>query len=175
MNQELFINTIIQTVTPVVTVILEVGLVIFVAVAIKFIKKYLVKLGIVIDDQQMTLIENIIQKAVITINQKMVDDMKELSPNGKLTDEQKATVYNAAYKIIKDSLTQDQLGLIKKIYGDDNNGIGLLIENMVVKAKESKSSEDAEFISGVSNILSSDGTIEFGNSAEISVDQDAQN
>ena len=137
MNQ-MFINTILQTVSPIITVILEVGLALLVIFAIKFIRKYLVKLGIVINDEEMSAIEDIVKKAVITINQKLVDNMKELSPDGKLTNEQQIEVYNAAYKIIKDSLTADQLGLIKKIYGDEETGVEVLIENMVAEAKENK-------------------------------------
>lgn len=164
MNQELIINTILQVITPVVTVVLEIGLVLLVAFAVKFIKKYLIKLGIVIDDEQMSAIEDVVKKAVITINQKMVDNMKELSPNGKLTAEQQTEVYNAAYDIIKASLSEDQLGLIEKVYGKGETGIELLIENMVVKAKEEKKelailSSGDSFVNGVQNITNAENNI----------------
>lgn len=138
MEQQTLINTILQAITPVATVILQIGLVLFVAVATQFVKKYLVKIGIVIDDDQMKVIEDLVKKAVITVNQKTVDDMKAMSPNGKLTEDQQNQVYKMAYDIIKTSLSEDQLGLLKKIYGESDKGIEMLIENMVVKAKEDK-------------------------------------
>lgn len=128
-------NTFLQGLTPVITVVLEVALVLLVGVATQFIKKYCTKLGINIDDSQISSIEDLVYKAVVTVNQKLVDDLKAISPNGKLTEEQQQDVYDMAYTIIKNSLSEDQFGLLAKVYGDAETGIEVLIENMVVQAK----------------------------------------
>lgn len=131
-------NTFLQGLAPVITVILEVALVLLVAVATQFIKKYLTKLGINISETEVSAIEELVRKSVITINQKLVDDLKEAAPDGKLTEEQQAEVYNMTYNIIKRALSDDQFKLLEKIYGDVDTGIDVLIENMVVQVKEYK-------------------------------------
>lgn len=131
-------NTFLQGLAPVITVVLEVALVLLVAVATQFIKKYLTKLGINISETEVNAIEELVRKSVITINQKLVDDLKEAAPDGKLTEEQQAEVYNMTYSIIKKALSDDQYKLLEKIYGDVDTGIDVLIENMVVQVKEYK-------------------------------------
>lgn len=138
MNNQLLLNTFLQTLSPIVAVVLEIGIILLVAVLIQFFKKYLKKMGIIINNDELKIIEDVIKKAVITINQKVVDDIKDASPNGKLTEDQQKEVYQMAYDIIKRSLSEDQLGLIKKIYGDEETGIEVLIENMVVDVKQYK-------------------------------------
>lgn len=143
---ENFLNTLLQAVTPIITLLIEVGIVLLVAFATKFIKKYLTKIGISIDNDQLSAIENLVYQTVIKLNQTTVDKMKELSPDGKLSEEQQSYIYELAYKNILEALSEDQLGLIEKIYGSDTEGIETLIENMVVKAKENKTSYLSEAI-----------------------------
>ena len=48
------------------------------------------KLGIDVDDQTMKTIQSLVNKLVQAMNQSVVNDMKKMNPDGKLTAEQKA-------------------------------------------------------------------------------------
>lgn len=145
-----FLNTFLQALTPIITLLLEVGLVLLVAIATKFVKKYLTKLGISIDNDQLKVIEDLVYQTVTKLNQTTVDTMKNLASDGKLTDDQQTFVYDTAYTAIVNALSEDQLGLIEKIYGDTDTGIETLIENMVVKAKDYRAIISADSLLEVS-------------------------
>lgn len=130
-----FLETFLEALVPVITAVLEIGLVVLVFIGIQFVKKHLTKLGVELESGELQAIEDIIWKAVVTVKQDVVDDLKASAPNGKLTDEQKKSVYDMAYTMIESALSEEQIELIKKVYGNSDNGMNILIENKVVESK----------------------------------------
>lgn len=127
------ITNYLQSVIPMVLLVIIQAIVAIAGVLlIRLIKKILTKTGIEIDDKVMKEIEDIIIKAVSVTNQVLTDGYKENADNHKLTDEQKAIVFEHTKGIIMASLSSEQLQALAKKYGiDGEEAVDMLIEHTV--------------------------------------------
>ncbi len=126
---------IMDCLSPVFMVIAQVILCIIGAYAIKVVSYFARKIGIQVSDKQMEEIETIVSGVVKTLNQRVVTVMKEAATDGKLTDEQKETVYNTAVSVVNGMLSSEQVQLLINKYGDIDEALKVLIETSVVNAK----------------------------------------
>lgn len=127
------ITSYFQSVIPMVLLVVIQAIVAVAGVLlIRLIKKLLTKSGIEIDEKVMKEIEDIILKAVSVTNQVLTDNYKEISVDHKLTDEQKAEVFEHTKGIVMASLSSDQLKALAKKYGiDGEEAVDMLIEHTV--------------------------------------------
>lgn len=100
-------------------------------VLISLIKKGIKKANLEIDEKTMECIEDTICTIVAATNQKMVNDLKDLSPDGKLTEEQKETIFEHVKTLVLASLSTHEMDYIINKYTDLDKGIEVLIESAV--------------------------------------------
>lgn len=89
------------------------------------------KLGIDVDDQTMKTIQSLVNKLVQAMNQSVVNDLKKMNPDGKLTAEQKAEVFNRVRDDLEKSLTDDEKQYLIDKFKDLDIALKALIESSV--------------------------------------------
>ena len=89
------------------------------------------KLGIDVDDQTMKTIQSLVNKLVQAMNQSVVNDMKKMNPDGKLTAEQKAEVFNRVRDDLEKSLTDEEKQYLIDKFKDLDTALKALIESSV--------------------------------------------
>lgn len=89
------------------------------------------KLGIDVDDQTMKTIQSLVNKLVQAMNQSVVNDLKKMNPDGKLTAEQKAEVFNRVRDDLEKSLTDEEKQYLIDKFKDLDIALKALIESSV--------------------------------------------
>lgn len=89
------------------------------------------KLGIDVDDQTMKTIQSLVNKLVQAMNQSVVNDMKKMNPDGKLTAEQKAEVFNRVRDDLEKSLTDEEKQYLINKFKNLDTAMKALIESSV--------------------------------------------
>lgn len=89
------------------------------------------KLGIDVDDQTMKTIQSLVNKLVQAMNQSVVNDLKKMNPDGKLTAEQKAEVFNRVRDDLEKSLTDEERQYLIDKFKDLDTALKALIESSV--------------------------------------------
>ena len=89
------------------------------------------KLGIDVDDQTMKTIQSLVNKLVQAMNQSVVNDLKKRKPDGKLTAEQKAEVFNRVRDDLEKSLTDEEKQYLIGKFKDLDTALKALIESSV--------------------------------------------
>ena len=89
------------------------------------------KLGIDVDDQTMKTIQSLVNKLVQAMNQSVVNDLKKMNPDGKLTAEQKAEVFNRVRDDLEKSLTDEEKKYLIDKFKDLDTALKALIESSV--------------------------------------------
>lgn len=89
------------------------------------------KLGIDVDDQTMKTIQSLVNKLVQAMNQSTVNDLKKMNPDGKLTAEQKAQVFNDVRNDLEKSLTDEEKQYLIDKFKDLDTALKALIESSV--------------------------------------------
>lgn len=89
------------------------------------------KLGIDVDDQTMKTIQSLVNKLVQAMNQSVVNDLKKMNPDGKLTAEQKAQVFNRVRDDLEKSLTDEEKQYLINKFKDLDTALKALIESSV--------------------------------------------
>lgn len=89
------------------------------------------KLGIDVDDQTMKTIQSLVNKLVQAMNQSTVNDLKKMNPDGKLTAEQKAQVFNDVRNDLEKSLTDEEKQYLINKFKDLDTALKALIESSV--------------------------------------------
>ena len=80
-------------------------------------------------------VNDIVKSSVDLIGQKLVDDLKRASADGKLTIEEARKVKGAAFKLAKRNLTEETTKLMVKAFGDLDALLSGKIETEVRKSK----------------------------------------
>lgn len=96
-----------------------------------FIKRLAKKAGLDTEDTILRQIESIINSIVCATNQKIVDKLKELSPDGKLTDIQAEEIFNAVKNSVVSCLNSDQIAYLINQWGTVDDALEYLIESFV--------------------------------------------
>lgn len=89
------------------------------------------KLGIDVDAQTMKTIQALVNKLVQAMNQSIVNDLKKANPDGKLTAEQKAQVFNDVRNDLEKSLTDEEKQYLIDKFKDLDTALKALIESSV--------------------------------------------
>ena len=89
------------------------------------------KLGIDVDDQTMKTIQALVNKLVQAMNQSVVNDLKKMNPDGKLTAEQKAEVFNRVRDDLEKSLTDEEKQYLIDKFKNLDTALKALIESSV--------------------------------------------
>lgn len=89
------------------------------------------KLGIDVDDQTMKTIQSLVNKLVQAMNQSVVNDLKKMNPDGKLTAEQKAEVFNCVRDDLEKSLTDEEKQYLINKFKNLDTAMKALIESSV--------------------------------------------
>ena len=89
------------------------------------------KLGIDVDDQTMKTIQSLVNKMVQAMNQSVVNDLKKMNPDGKLTAEQKAEVFNRVRDDLEKSLTDEEKQYLIGKFKNLDTAMKALIESSV--------------------------------------------
>lgn len=89
------------------------------------------KLGIDVDDQTMKTIQSLVNKLVQAMNQSVVNDLKKMNPDGKLTAEQKAEVFNRVRDDLEKSLTDEEKQYLINKFKNLDTAMKALIESSV--------------------------------------------
>ena len=89
------------------------------------------KVGIDVDDQTMKTIQSLVNKLVQAMNQSVVNDLKKMNPDGKLTAEQKAEVFNRVRDDLEKSLTDEEKQYLIDKFKDLDTALKALIESSV--------------------------------------------
>lgn len=89
------------------------------------------KLGIDVDDQTMKTIQSLVNKLVQAMNQSVVNDLKKTNPDGKLTAEQKAEVFNRVRDDLEKSLTDEEKQYLINKFKNLDTAMKALIESSV--------------------------------------------
>lgn len=89
------------------------------------------KLGIDVDDQTMKTIQSLVNKLVQAMNQSVVNDLKKMNPDGKLTAEQKAEVFNRVRDDLEKSLTDEEKQYLIGKFKNLDTAMKALIESSV--------------------------------------------
>lgn len=89
------------------------------------------KLGIDVNDQTMKTIQSLVNKLVQAMNQSVVNDLKKMNPDGKLTAEQKAEVFNRVRDDLEKSLTDEEKQYLINKFKNLDTAMKALIESSV--------------------------------------------
>lgn len=140
------VNAYLQSIIPTILLVVIQAVVATAGIfVIRLLNKLLKRTGLDVDMQMMSDIEDIILKAVSITNQTLTDNFKAASKNHKLSDEQKAEVFNHTKEIIMSCLSYEQVQLLINKYGTDiDSAVKMLIENTVYWSKSPNVIETAE-------------------------------
>ena len=130
-------DQIISYVYPVLTVIIQVAVCVGIAVFVKYLITLLQSKGIGFTDSEISNIEYTVNRVVRYMNQTIVDNMKEQSVDGKLTEDQIYEIQNKTLSLITGILSTDAVNALLQRYGENYvDYIKVLIENAVIDEKE---------------------------------------
>ena len=128
---ETIINVIGSDIWTVLVTLISVILVFVGIIASKVLLLLAKKLGIDVDDQTMKTIQSLVNKLVQAMNQSVVNDMKKMNPDGKLTAEQKAEVFNRVRDDLEKSLTDEEKQYLIGKFKNLDTALKALIESSV--------------------------------------------
>ena len=128
---ETIINVMGSDIWTVLVTLISVILVFVGIIASKVLLLLAKKLGIDVDDQTMKTIQSLVNKLVQAMNQSVVNDMKKMNPDGKLTAEQKAEVFNRVRDDLEKSLTDEEKQYLIDKFKDLDTALKALIESSV--------------------------------------------
>lgn len=111
--------------------ILQIVFVIIGIILVNIMTKISKNVGIEKDSKTMEQIEATINTIVIATNQKIVNKIKEESPDGNLSDEQKETIFNSVKEAVVKCLTVSQVNYILSRFANIDDGLEYLIEKSV--------------------------------------------
>lgn len=134
---EQLIEYFVGSLNPILSAVLLTVFTIVGFVLISLLKMLFKKLGISTSSSQWDAIEGLITDVVVVLNNKLVDNIKSAN-NGKLTEQQQEIVYDKAIEYIKAILSSDQVAKICDKYGNLDDGLLVMIEKSINKAKEAK-------------------------------------
>lgn len=130
-------DQIISYVYPVLTVIIQVAVCVGIGVLVKYLITLLQSKGIGFTDSEISNIEYTVNRVVRYMNQTIVNNMKEQSADGKLTEDQIYEIQNKALNLITGILSTDAVNALLQRYGENYvDYIKVLIENAVIDEKE---------------------------------------
>lgn len=115
----------------ILSIVIQICIILAAGFIVYLIRKLAEYVGIKTDSSVMQEIERTVLYIVKRENQKVVDHLKELSPDGKLTDDQKKKIYDEVYDNVVSSLTKAQKEIIEKSFPTMEEGIEYIIEYMV--------------------------------------------
>jgi hypothetical protein len=75
---------------------------------------------------------------VKALNQSVVDDLKEMSEDGKLTADEKQRIFDNALSTIQHTLSEDMITTLSTVYGDLDEWLKTQIDTAVSKEKDRK-------------------------------------
>lgn len=128
---ETIINVMGSDIWTVLVTLISVILVFVGIIASKVLLLLAKKLGIDVDDQTMKTIQSLVNKLVQAMNQSVVNDLKKMNPDGKLTAEQKAEVFNRVRDDLEKSLTDEEKQYLIDKFKDLDTALKALIESSV--------------------------------------------
>ena len=128
---ETIINVIGSDIWTVLVTLISVILVFVGIIASKVLLLLAKKLGLDVDDQTMKTIQSLVNKLVQAMNQSVVNDMKKMNPDGKLTAEQKAEVFNRVRDDLEKSLTDEEKQYLIGKFKNLDTALKALIESSV--------------------------------------------
>lgn len=128
---ETIINMMGSDIWTVLVTLISVILVFVGIIASKVLLLLAKKLGIDVDDQTMKTIQSFVNKLVQAMNQSVVNDLKKMNPDGKLTAEQKAEVFNRVRDDLEKSLTDEEKQYLIDKFKDLDTALKALIESSV--------------------------------------------
>ena len=128
---ETIINVMGSDIWTVLVTLISVILVFVGIVASKVLLLLAKKLGIDVDDQTMKTIQSLVNKLVQAMNQSVVNDLKKMNPDGKLTAEQKAEVFNRVRDDLEKSLTDEEKQYLINKFKNLDTALKALIESSV--------------------------------------------
>ena len=120
-----------STLTTILSVLIQLCFIFLAGLGMYLLSKLGEYIGIKSDSNIMREIEQTILCIVKRENQKVVDKLKELSPDGKLTEEQQKEVYTEVYDNVVASLTKAQKEIVEKYFPTLEEGLEYIIEYMV--------------------------------------------
>ena len=130
-------EVIVNSAYEILNVVLQMFVILGAGFVIYLIKKLADYLGIKSDSSILDEIERTVLYIVKRENQKIVDEMKEKSPDGKLTEEQKTMIYDEVYSNVISSLTTLQKDIVAKYFPTLEEGLEYMIEYAVSNAHDS--------------------------------------
>ena len=128
---ETIINVMGSDIWTVLVTLISVILVFVGIIASKVLLLLAKKLGIDVDDQTMKTIQSLVNKLVQAMNQSVVNDLKKMNPDGKLTAEQKAEVFNRVRDDLEKSLTDEEKQYLIGKFKNLDTALKALIESSV--------------------------------------------
>lgn len=130
-------EVIVNSAYEILNVVLQMFVILGAGFVIYLIKKLADYLGIKSDSSILDEIERTVLYIVKRENQKIVDEMKEKSPDGKLTEDQKTMIYDEVYSNVISSLTTLQKDIVAKYFPTLEEGLEYMIEYAVSNAHDS--------------------------------------
>ena len=130
-------EVIVNSAYEILNVVLQMFVILGAGFVIYLIKKLADYLGIKSDSSILDEIERTVLYIVKRENQKIVEDMKEKSPDGKLTEDQKTMIYDEVYSNVISSLTTLQKDIVAKYFPTLEEGLEYMIEYAVSNAHDS--------------------------------------
>lgn len=124
---DFFQDAVVMTLLALIQVLVVVAGVFFVG----FLRKLNKKTQLNLDESVMNQIRSIVDDVVVATNQKVVSVLKENSPNGKLTEEEKEKVFNDVKNAIVLCLNKTQLDHLVEKYNGLDEALSILIEKSV--------------------------------------------
>lgn len=124
---DFFQDAVVMTLLALIQVLVVVAGVFFVG----FLRKLNKKTQLNLDESVMNQIRSIVDDVVVATNQKIVSVLKENSPNGKLTEEEKEKVFNDVKNAIVLCLNKTQLDHLVEKYNGLDEALSILIEKSV--------------------------------------------
>lgn len=132
---EIFNQILLEVVPPVTAAISDLLIVLLVGIITVLANSLRVKFKIQVSEATMSDIKTTVTDIVIQINQRIVDDLKAKSADGKLTEEEKSEVLDRAIQLALSLLDDKALKFLRDKYGDEFAAIELLVENAVSLCK----------------------------------------
>jgi hypothetical protein len=128
---DIVVSTLQSYATPILLVLIQVLIIILGKVTWTLVKKLVEKIGVESDSVLLENIKSLIDSVVVTMNQKVVDDLKAANPDNKLTDEQQEQIFNEVKDAVYKFLTSEQISYLLEQYASVDDGLMYLIEQSV--------------------------------------------
>lgn len=154
-------NEILETVVsnvsgPVTELITEVLTIAIAGLATLVLNTLREKLNLDTDEKKFADVYGSIQGVVKSINESIVDDIKEKSADGKLTAEEKAEILESAKGEIALMLSEKQRNYITKKYGSYDKAVEMLIHRALFDIKHDSSGNKRSAATMLTTLLEND-------------------